>query len=114
MKLAALIKEPPPGAMKTWGQVEHLLKSSKSPLYLIILNVTGSNPVLQFRDPAAHLSVVQDAIFYERTKERVAQQKFFNRDFLPTFFVFDNYMHVLGYETRLKQANMAVHYEKFE
>lgn len=114
MRVVELLKEPPPGAVKTWGRVEHLLKSSNSPIYLFILNIDGSNPVLQFKNPAAHLKVVQDAIFYERTRERVAQQKYFNRDFLPSFFVFDNYMHVLGFETRLKQVGMMVHYEKYE
>lgn len=80
---------------------------------MFILNAAGDNSVLQFKDPAAFLDVVRDTILYEPTKERLARQKFFNRAFLPTFFVFDNYMHVLGFEQRLKLVGYTVHYRKF-
>jgi hypothetical protein len=114
MQVLELIKELPAGALKSWGQLEWLCKSSKEPLYLFILNIAGDNPVLQFKEPVAHLKVVQEALFYNVTNERVAEKKFFNRDFLPTFYVFDNYMHVLGFEARLKAVGFVVHYKKFE
>ena len=114
MKLADLIKELPPGAIQTWGQLEHTTQSSTTPVYLFILNIAADNPMLQFKHPKLHLQVLPDALFYSVTNERVAQQKFFNRNFLPTFFVFDNYMHVLGFENRLKAVGYTVQKRQFE
>jgi hypothetical protein len=109
-----LIKELPPGAVKTWGHVEHLAHSSTEPIYLFVINIAGNNPVLQFKHPKQHLNVTPQAMMYNVTNETVAQSKFFNRSFLPTFFVFDNYMHCLGLEMKLKPAGYAVQYRKFE
>lgn len=111
---ADLIKELPPGTVKTWGQVEWLIHSTEQPIYLFIVNIAGDNPVLQFKHPKLHLNVTSNSLYYKVTNETVAQQKFFNRAFLPAFFVFDNYMHVLGFEMRLKPAGYTVQYKKFE
>jgi hypothetical protein len=113
LMVADLIKELPPGAAKTWGQVEWLCHSSEQPIYLFIINIAGDNPVLQFKHPKK-LKVTPEAMMYNVTNETVAQFKFFNRSFLPTFFIFDNYMHVLGLEMKLKPAGYAVQYRKFE
>lgn len=112
--ISGIIKELPAGAVKTWGQVEWLSKSSEQPIYLFIINIAGDNPVLQFKHPKKHLNVTPQAMVYNVTNETVAQAKFFNRSFLPTFFIFDNYMHVLALEMKLKPARYAVQYRKFE
>ena len=112
--ISAIIKELPAGAVKTWGQVEWLSHSSEQPIYLFIINIAGDNPVLQFKHPKQHLNVTPQAMMYNVTHETVVQAKFFNRTFLPTFFIFDNYMHVLALEMKLKPAGYAVQYRKFE
>ncbi len=112
--ISGIIKELPAGAVKTWGQVEWLSHSSEQPIYLFIINIAGDNPVLQFKHPKQHLNVTPQAMMYNVTNETVAQAKFFNRSFLPTFFIFDNYMHALGLEMKLKPAGYAVQWKKFE
>ena len=112
--ISAIIKELPAGAVQTWGQVEWLCKSSEQPIYLFIINIAGDNPVLQFKHPKQHLNVTPQAMMYNVSNETVAQAKFFNRSFLPTFFIFDNCMHALALEMKLKPAGYAVQWKKFE
>ena len=113
VRLLDLIKEPPQGALLSWGQLELALKKD-SPLYLFVLNTADDNPVLQFKHPSLTVQMNGDTLNYKPTHETLAQRKFFNRAFLPTFFIFDNYFHAMAFEAKLKPLGYQVEYRKFE
>jgi hypothetical protein len=111
--IADVLKELPVGAVQTWGQVELLIKNSDNPIYLFVIEIQGNNPMLQFKQPKITLKMSGETLMYH-TGETVAIKKFFNRLFLPTFFVFDNYLHAYALEQRLAPAGHLVQKQKFK
>src|ERR1700685_992303 len=95
-----VIKVLPPGAVQTWEGVTLLVSSSTKPIYLFVVEVQNKNPLLQFSTPKLHLTMHGDLMQYH-TGETVCHKKFFNRSFLPTFFIFDNYLHAYAFQQKL-------------
>jgi len=108
-----VIKELPPGAVQTWEGVALLTSGSSSPIYLFVVEVQNRNPLLQFGTPKLHLTMHGDLIQY-MTGETVCHRKFFNRNFLPTFFIFDNYLHAYAFQQKLASVGHAVQTQKFK
>jgi hypothetical protein len=106
-----VIKELPPGAIKTWEEVGMAVTSNK-PIYLHVV-LTVRSTILQFRNPNALLTMHGDTLMCIRD-ETVCKAKFFNRNFLPTFFVFDNYLHAYALERKLTRIGCKVETQKFK
>ena len=56
--------------------------------------------------------MTNDCLHYS-TRGTLCHRKFFNRSFLPTFFVFSNYLHAYAFEQKLTKAGYAVQKKKF-
>lgn len=111
--ITAIIKELPIGAVQTWEGVGLLVSAVEKPIYLFVVEVQGKNPMLQFKEPKRFLTMSGDVLKYT-TGETVCHKKFFNRNFLPTFFVFDNYLHAYAFELKLKGVGYEVQKQKFK
>jgi hypothetical protein len=108
-----VIKALPPGAVQTWEDVTLLVNGSTKPIYLFVVEVQNRNQLLQFATPRLHLSMNGDMMTYH-TGETVCHKKFFNRDFLPTFFIFDNYLHAYAFQQKLGAVGYVVQTQKFK
>ena len=108
-----VIRELPPGAVKTWEGVEILVNSVTHPIYLFVVEVEDKNPLLQFATPKLYLTMYGDVIRYS-SGETVVHKKFFNRNFLPTFFIFDNYLHAYAFQRKLASVGHVVQTQKFK
>jgi hypothetical protein len=111
-KLQKLLAHVPEGAIKTWGQLEALTKLSDCPIYMLVIESPDNNPVLQFKH-STELKVMDDAVFYMTTRERLCQRDYLNKGCLPTYMIFDNYFHLKAFELKLKTVGYVVHYRKF-
>lgn len=114
--LADLLKSLPTGAVATWEGVGLLVAGTEKPIYLFVVNDPGgsnTNPLIQFNHPKNSLQIRGEVLMY-LTGETVANKKFFNRTFLPTFFVFGNYLHAYAFEQKLANAGYAVRKEKYK
>ena len=111
--IADLIKELPVGAVKTWEGVGLLISGSNSPIYIFVVEIQGKNPMLQFKEPKMHIMMYGDVMRYV-TGETICNKQYFNRSFLPTFFVFDNYLHAYAFEQKLAKAGYTVQKQKFK
>ena len=69
--------------------------------------------LLQFKSPKEYISWHKGSLLYS-TGETICQKQFFNRSFLPTFFVFDNYMHAWAFEQKLGRVGYEVQKQKFK
>ena len=105
--LSELLKELSTSAVKTWEGVTILVGSSEHPIYLFVVDVQSGNVLLQFKHPKSYLTMYGDILKYT-TGETVCHKKFFNRDFLPTFFVFDNYLHAWAFEQKLSKISPVI------
>jgi hypothetical protein len=108
-----VIKELPAGAVQTWEGVGLLVSGSTHPIYLFVVEIDKKNTLLQFKDPKAFLTMRGDQLMYT-TGETVCHRKFHNRNFLPTFFVFDNYLHAWAFEQKLTRVGYNVQKQKFK
>ena len=111
--ITQVIRELPPGAVQTWEGVTLLVNSSTKPIYLFVVEIDKKNTLLQFKEPKNHLTIRGDQMMYT-TGETVCHRKFFNRSFLPTFFVFDNYLHAYAFEQKLVRVGWNVQKQKFK
>ena len=112
--IAAIIKELPTGAVQTWEGLELLITGSDKPIYLFVVETIGTNPMLQFKHPKLNITMTGDILHYTLSRETICHRKFFNRNFLPTFFVFSNYLHAYAFEQKLTKAGYQVQIKKFE
>lgn len=112
-ELHHVLKTLPVGAVPTWDNLWELCEARTDPIYFVIVNQVGDTHMLQLKNPKAHVQCLHDGLLYSPTKERLAQVKFFNRDFVPTFFIFDNYMHYYAFKMKLKGIGYAVNEQKF-
>jgi hypothetical protein len=110
--IRSLIAELPVGCLP-WDAMKELHLSPKGPWYFFILENSGINKLLQIKEPKSSLQFIGDSIKYF-TGETLAAKKFFNRKFLPTYFVFDNYLHAYALEQRLLGIGWHVIREKFK
>ena len=69
--------------------------------------------LLQFKSPKKYILWHKGFMLYS-TGKIICQKKFFNRSFLPTFFVFDNYLHAYAFELKLAKCGYAVQRQKFK
>jgi hypothetical protein len=111
--ITQVIRELPAGAVQTWEGVTLLVNSSTKPIYLFVVEIDKKNTLLQFKEPKNHLTMRGDQMLYS-TGETVCHRKFFNRSFLPTFFVFDNYLHAYAFEQKLVRVGWNVQKQKFK
>lgn len=113
--IASIIRQLPVGAVATWKGVGLLVSGVEKPIYLSVLNnhSTNSNVLIQFNHPKKSLAMRGEVLMY-LTGETLANKKFFNRTFLPTFFVFDNYLHTYAFEQKLIGVGYTVTKQKFK
>lgn len=111
--ITQVIKELPMGAVQTWEGVALLVSGSQKPIYLFVIENQGKNPLLQFANPKDSLTLRGDVIQYT-TGETVCHKKFFNRNFVPTFFIFDNYLHAYAFQRKLAAVGHVVRVEKYK
>ena len=112
--ITPIIAELPIGAVATWEGVALLVSGTDKPIYLFVVAAAGANPMLQFKAPKRHLTLRGGDVLMYHTGERVAERKFFNRTFLPTFFIFDNYFHAYAFEQKIASVGYAVQKQKFQ
>lgn len=111
-----LIKVPPLGAVPTWEELITLVNKSVHPIYFQVVGGTDKNDLLRFNNPSKSLSIHDDKLYYSggHGTETVCQRQFMNKDRVPTFFIFDNYLHAWGFSRRMITAGCTVKEVKFK
>ena len=109
--LGLIIAAPPAGHLPSWDALKTAI-IKKSPLYLFVLANEGKGNCIQIQDPTT--TGISCGVWTYGTGEIIAVENFFNRDFLPTFFVFDNYMHAYALKQRLIGVGRNIQIEKFK
>ena len=111
--IATIIKIVPVGAIKTWHDLSQMCGERTEPVYMLVINQIGDTHMLQIKNPKSHIKVLDGGLQHTPTNERLCLEKFFNRDFVPTFFIFDNYMHYYAMKMKLKGIGYGVEEQQF-